>query len=137
SVEQQGSAVFTILAQATNWSSATPPVVSYGGGITLGPVQVTSPTTITVQGAVSATAYSGYRNLSVTTGTQILGITNAVYLAPGPAVINSVTPSTGGQGVTFAEVQINGINTHWVQGTTTLSFPGVLVNSFTVNSLTS
>jgi hypothetical protein len=137
SVEQQGSAVFTILAQATTWSSATPPVVSYGGDITLGPVQVTSPTTLTVQGAVSATAYPGYRNLTVTTGTQVLSIGNAVYIAPGPAVINSVAPNTGGQGVTFSSVQINGINTHWVQGVTTLTFPGVLVNSFTVNSPTS
>ena len=134
SVEQQGSAVFTILAQATNWSSATPPVVSYGSDITLGPVTVTSPTTITVDGAVSPTAYPGYRNLTVTTGTQVLSISNAVYIAPGPAVINSVTPNTGGQGVTFSNVQINGINTHWVQGTTTLNFPGVLVNSYTVNS---
>jgi hypothetical protein len=137
SVEQQGSAVFTILAQATNWTAATPPVVSYGSDITLGPVQVTSPTTLTVQGAVSATAYPGYRNLTVTTGTQVLGINSAVYIAPGPAVINSVTPNTGGQGVQFANVQINGINTHWVQGTTMLNFPGVLVNSFSVNSPTS
>jgi hypothetical protein len=136
-VEQQGSAVFTILAQATNWSSANPPVVSYGSDITLGPVQVTSPTTLTVQGAVSPTAFPGTRNLSVTTGTQVLSISNAVYIAPGPAVINSVTPNTGGQGVTFSNVQINGINTHWLQGTTTLTFPGVLVNSFTVNSPTS
>jgi hypothetical protein len=137
SVQQQGAAVFTILAQATNWSSANPPVVSYGGDIALGPVQVTSPTTITVQGAVSATAFPGYRNLTVTTGTQALSINSAVYISPGPAVINSVTPNTGGQGVTFANVQINGINTHWLQGTTTLNFPGVLVNSFTVNSPTS
>ncbi|MGD0911310.1 MAG: Ig-like domain-containing protein, partial [Terracidiphilus sp.] len=136
-VEQQGSAVFTILAQATTWSAATPPVVSYGGNITLGPVQVTSPTTLTVQGAVAATAYPGYQNLTVTTGTQVLGINNAVYIAPGPAVINSVTPNTGGQGVTFSNVQITGINTNWVQGVTTLTFPGVLVNSFTVNSPTS
>ena len=136
-VQQQGSAVFTILAQATNWSAATPPVVSYGSDITLGAVQVTSPTTLTVQGAVSPTAYPGTRNLTVTTGTQVLSINNAVYIAPGPAVINSVTPNTGGQGVTFSNVQITGINTHWLQGTTTLNFPGVLVNSFTVNSPTS
>ena len=137
SVEQQGSAVFTILAQATNWTSANPPVVSYGSDILLGPVNVTSPTTLTVQGAVAALAYPGYRNLSVTTGTQVLAINNAVYIAPGPAVINSVTPSTGGQGVTFSNVVINGINTHWQDGVTTLNFPGVLVNSFTVTSATS
>ncbi len=137
SVPQQGSAVFTILSQATNWSSANPPAVSYGTGITLTNVNVTGPTSMTVDGYVQPTTNTGYRNLTVTTGTQTLSIANAVYVSPGPAVINSVSPNTGGQGVTLANVAINGINTHWQQGVTTLTFPGVLVNSFVVNSPTS
>ena len=137
SIEQQGAAVFTILSQATNWSALNPPVVSYGAGITVTNVNVTGPTSMTVDGYVQPTTSVGYRNLTVTTGTQTLGINNAVYVSPGPAVINSVTPNTGGQGVTLASVAINGINTHWQQGVTTLNFPDVLVNSFVVNSPTS
>jgi methionine-rich copper-binding protein CopC len=67
----------------------------------------------------------------------VLSIANAVYVGPGPAVINSVTPNTGGQGVELSSVAINGINTHWLQGVTTLTFPGVLINSYVVNSPTS
>jgi hypothetical protein len=137
SVPQQGSAVFTILSQATNWSSLNPPVVNYGPGITLTNVNVTGPTSMTVEGYVLPTTNVGYRNLTVTTGTQTLGINNAVYVSPGPAVVNGVSPNTGGQGVNLPTVTITGINTHWLQGATTLSFPGVLVNSFTVNSPTS
>jgi hypothetical protein len=137
SVPQQGSAVFTILSQATNWSSLNPPVVSYGAGITLTNVTVTGPTSMTVDGYVQPTTNVGYRNLTVTTGTQTLSINNAVYVSPGPAVVNGVSPNTGGQGVNLPAVQISGINTHWQQGVTTLAFPGVLVNSFTVNSATS
>jgi hypothetical protein len=134
---QQGSAVFTILSQATTWSAATPPVVSYGPWITLTNVNVTGPTSLTVDGYVLPTAPVGYYNLTVTTGTQQLGLNNAVYISPGPAVINSVTPNAGGQGVNLPAVQINGTNTHWVQGTTLLTFPDVLINSFVVNSPTS
>jgi hypothetical protein len=137
SVRQQGSAVFTILSQATNWSNATPPTVSFGPWITLTNVNVTGPTSMTVEGYVAPTAPVGYYNLTVTTGTQQLGLNNAVYIAPGPAVINSVTPNVGDQGANLPAVQINGINTNWVQGTTQLTFPDVLINSFTVNSPTS
>ncbi len=133
---QQGSAVFTILSQATNWSNANPPVVSYGPGIDLTNVNVTGPTSMTVDGYVEPTAAVGWRNLTVTTGSQTLGLNYAVYVTPGPAVINSVSPNTGGQGVNLPSVTITGTNTHWVQGTTTLNFPDVLVNSWSVTSPT-
>ena len=137
SVPQQSSAVFTILSQATTWSSATPPVVSYGPWITLTNVNVTGPTSLTVEGYVNPLAPVGYYNLTVSTGTQVLGINNAVSISPGPAVVNSVTPNNAGQGVNLPAVQINGINTHWAQGTSQLTFPNVLINSYVVNSPTS
>ena len=133
-VPQQSSAVFTVLSQATNWSALNPPTVSFGPGIVLTNVIVTSTTSLTVQGYVQATTTVGPRNLTVGSGTQVLGLSNAVYVTAGPAVINSVTPSTGGQGQNLPAVQINGTNTNWQQGVTQLTFPGVLINSFTVNS---
>ncbi len=139
SVPQQDSVVFTILSQATNWTSAAPPTVSYGPGITLTNVNVTGPTSMTVEGFVLPTTPVGYYNLTVSTGTQTLGLNNAVYVSPGPAVVNSLSPNIGDQGVNLPAVQINGINTHWVQGTTQLGFAGnpVLINSYVVNSPTS
>ncbi len=122
----------------TNWLNANPPTVSYGPECGSDQCQRhQSDTSLTVDGYIQPTTPVGYRNLTVTTGTQVLGINNAVYISPGPAVINSVSPNTGGQGVNLPAVQINGTNTHWVHGTTILNFPGVLVNSFTVNSPTS
>jgi hypothetical protein len=136
SLPQQSSAMFTILSQATTWTSANPPVVSYGPGVVLTNVIVTGPTSMTVDGYVQPTTNVGWRNLTVTTGTQILGLNYAFYVSPGPAVINSVIPSTGGQGATL-DVTINGTNTHWLTATPQLSFPNVLINGMTVNTDTS
>ncbi len=138
SVPQQGAAVFTILSQATQWLT-NPPTVSYGPWITLTNTIVTGNTSMTVDGYVNPLAPVGYYNLTVTSGTQQLGINNAVYISPGPAVVNSVTPSSGDQNANLPAVQITGINTHWAQGTTTLTFVNdpVLINSFVVNSPTS
>ena len=133
---QQGSATFTILAQQTGWSSANPPMVSYGAGVNITNVQVTSPQSLTVSGSIQATTPLGYRNLTVINGTQVLSLANALYITSGPAAVNSVTPSTGGQGVNIPALQIMGTNTNWAQGVTTLTFPGVLINSFVVNSPT-
>ncbi|MGH9605831.1 MAG: Ig-like domain-containing protein [Terracidiphilus sp.] len=137
SLPQQDSATFTILSQQTSWTAANPPTVSYGAGIVVTNVTVTGPTSMTVTGYVQPTTTVGYRSLTVTSGSQVLGLSNVFYVTPGPAVINSITPSSGGQGVNLPAVQINGTNTNWQQGITTLTFPGVLVNSFIVNSPTS
>jgi hypothetical protein len=133
-VQQQSSVTFTVLSQATHWTS-NPPMVNYGTGITLTNMQVTGDTSLTVEGYVQPTTTVGYRNLTVTTGTQILSLPYAVYVNNGPAVVNAVSPTTAGQGANL-NVAITGINTHWVQGVTQLTFPQVLVNSFTVTSPT-
>jgi hypothetical protein len=133
SLPQQSSAIFTILSQATQWSAVNPPTVSYGPGIVLTNIAVTGPTSMTVSGYVQPTTNVGWRNLTVSYGVQILGLSNAFYVNPGPAAINSVSASSAGQGATLT-VTINGTNTNWVQGVTQLSFPGVLINSFTVNN---
>jgi hypothetical protein len=135
SVPQQGAAIFTILSQATQWLS-NPPTVSYGPGIIVTNTNVTSNTSVTVDGYALPTANVGYYNLTVTSGNYTLGIQNAVYISPGPATINSVVPAVGGQGQPYS-LMITGTNTHWQQGVTQLTFPGVLVTSFTVNSATS
>ncbi|HEY5329958.1 MAG TPA: Ig-like domain-containing protein [Acidobacteriaceae bacterium] len=135
SLPQQSSATFTILAQQTSWSAATPPTISYGAGVVLTNVNVTSPQSLTVSGYVMPTTPVGYRSLTVTNGSQVLGLSNVFYVSPGPAVVNSVAANTAGQGATLS-VQITGTNTNWQNGVTTLSFPGVLVNSFVVNSST-
>jgi hypothetical protein len=131
---QQGAAVFTILSQATQWTASTP-TVSFGTGVVVTNVNVTSDTSLTVDGYITPTTPVGYRNLSVTSGTQVLGLNNALYITPGPAVINNVVTNTAGQGQEVV-VTINGTNTNWLEGTTTLTFPNVLINSWSVTSPT-
>ena len=118
---QQSSAVFTILSQATQWLT-NPPTVSYGDGVVLTNVNVTGNTSLTVDGYIQPTTYTGYRNLTVTSGTQVLGLNNVLYISPGPAVINNVVANTAGQGATLS-VTINGTNTHWQQGVTHSHLP--------------
>jgi hypothetical protein len=131
---QQGNAVFTILSQATQWTAANPPTVSYGDGVVVTNVNVTSATSLTVDGYIQPTTYVGWRNLTVTSGSQVLTLGYVLYVNPGPAVINNLTPNTAGQGQEVV-VTINGTNTNWQQGVTTLTFPNVLFNGTpTVNS---
>jgi LEA14-like dessication related protein len=132
---QQGSAVFTILSQATQWT-VNPPSVSFGDGVVVTNVNVTSDTSLTVNGFIQPTTYTGWRNLTVISGTQVLGLNYALYVSPGPAAINSVVPNTAGQGQELTNVTINGTNTNWLSGTTTLNFPNVLVNSWSVVNAT-
>jgi hypothetical protein len=133
---QQGNAVFTILSQATTWDPANPPTVSYGAGVTVSNVTVTSATSLTVDGYIQPTTNTGWRNVTVTSGTQVLGLNNVLYVNPGPAVINSVSPNTGGQGQHLPTVTITGTNTNWLNGVTTLNFPNVLINSWSVTGPT-
>jgi hypothetical protein len=123
---QQSSAVFTILSQATQWLT-NPPTVSYGDGVVLTDVNVTGNTSLTVDGFIQPTTEVGWRNLTVTSGTQVLGLNSVLYVAPGPAVINDVVGNSAGQGATLS-VTINGTNTHWQQGVTQLNFPNVVFN---------
>jgi hypothetical protein len=123
---QQSSAVFTILSQETNWLT-NPPTVSYGDGVVLTNVTVTGNTSLTVDGYIQPTTWVGWRNLTVTSGTQVLGLNSVLYVSPGPAVINNVVANSAGQGATQT-VTINGTNTHWQQGVTQLNFPNVQFN---------
>jgi len=130
---QQGSITFTILGQSTNWQPGTT-TVSYGDGIAINSVTVTSPTSITATGQISPTAYTGYRTLSVATGTQILTLPNAFLVTYGPAAIVALTPATAPQGDTL-NVEVTGANTDFNQTNTIANFgPGVSINSVTVNN---
>jgi hypothetical protein len=127
SLPQQSTAIFTILSQATQWTAQNPPTVDFGLGVVVTDVFVTSNTSLTAKGYVLPTTAVGWRTLTVTSGPQVLILPYALYVTPGPAVINSVSPASGGQNSTF-DVTFAGINTNWQQGTTVLTFPNVTVN---------
>jgi len=131
---QQGSITFTILGQATNWQQGVT-TVSFGAGVIINSVTVTSPTSITATAQISPTAYPGYQTLTVATGTQqILTLPNAFLLTYGPATIAALNPSTAEQGDTL-NVEVTGANTNFNQDNTIANFgPGIATNSVTVNN---
>ena len=110
---------------------------SFGQGITVNSLTVTSPTAATANITISPTAFTGGRSITVTTGSEVAS--NSFAVTAGPAALTVLNPSNAQQGQSNLNVSITGQNTHFVQGVTTASFGGggVIVNLVTVNSPTS
>src|SRR5204862_543767 len=84
---------------------------------------------------IAAAATAGARNVTVTTGAEVVTLTNGFTVGSGTPVLTTVNPNTGQQGQTNESVSLTGQFTHWVQGTSTASFgAGISVASLTVNS---
>ena len=111
---------------------------SFGAGITVATLTVNSATTATASLNIDAAAAPGARNVTLTTGAEVVTLTNGFTVTAGSVpAITLVSPNTGQQGQQGVSVNITGQNTHWVQGTTIASFaPGVSVQTLTVNSAT-
>src|SRR5204863_120913 len=87
---------------------------------------------------IAGAAAAGARNVTVTTGAEVVTLTNGFTVTNGTAVLTTVNPNTGQQGQTNESVSLTGQFTHWVQGTSVASFgAGVTVATLTVNSVTS
>ena len=127
----------TLTGDFTNFVNGTT-TANFGTGITVNSVTVTSSTQAKANITVSPTTTLGYRNVSVTTGTQIVSLANAYQVIQGPAeIVGSLNPSTGAQGQSY-NVVVTGSQTHFAQGVTTASFGGgIQVTSVTVSSLLS
>ena len=77
--QQQQNITLTILGQSTNWVQGQTTVNS-GPGVTITPVNVTGPTSITANAKVEWFAALGVRALTVTTGSQVLTLPNALNI---------------------------------------------------------
>ena len=113
---------------------------TFGQGITLNSsIVVTSPTSFDADVTIDPITYPGGRTFTVTTGGEIVS-GNLFSVATGPAIISQVTPASGNQGQEVV-LDITGQNTHWAQGFTQFSMPGlgydIKVNFFVINSPTS
>lgn len=107
--------------------------VAFGGGINTGQVVVSSPTSLTVDISIPPGAAIGGQNLTVTTGGEVVSLSNAFTVLPGTPYI-SVQPTTGQQGQTL-DVVIAGTFTNFQPGAVTVSFGSgdITVNSVTVD----
>ena len=134
---QQGATLNVSLTGVNTTFVQGTSTASFGQGITVNSLTVTSPTAATANITISPTAFTGGRSISVTTGSEVASNTFAV--TAGPAALTVITPTSAQQGQSNLNISIAGQNTHFVQGVTTASFGGggVIVNLVTVNSPTS
>ncbi|MFH1710036.1 MAG: IPT/TIG domain-containing protein [bacterium] len=113
---------------------------SFGTGITVNSVTVTSATAATVNiTMISTSAATGARDFSMITNLGALG-TETVTKTGGFTVnapsLSAPSPASGNQSWT-GNVAVSGTGTHFINGTTTASFgTGITVNSVTVTSAT-
>jgi hypothetical protein len=121
----------TVTGQYTNFAQGTT-VVSFGSGITVSNVNVTGPTQLSAQLTIDSLAAIGNRTVTATTGAEVVTLLNGFSVSAGNPVITLVAPASAQQGASSLSVAVTGQNTHWVQGTTTVSF-GAGVNVTNVN----
>ena len=131
SVQQQSNFSIGILGQFTTFqSSAT--TVNLGTGALNVVVTPTSETSLTVTGSIDPVAFTGARNITVTMGSRVMTLYNALTITAGPAALTSLNPAQGNLGQTL-NVAVTGTNTHFTRATPTANFgSGVTVNSVSV-----
>jgi uncharacterized repeat protein (TIGR01451 family) len=133
---QQGLSV-AITGQFTHFVPGTTQA-SFGAGITVASLTVSSATSLTAILSIDPTATVGTSNVTVTTGSEVVTLTNGFTVNPGTPGLIQVNPNNGQQGQQNLSVAITGQFTHFAQGTSTPNFgSGITVASLTVNSATS
>ncbi len=107
---------------------------SFGSGINVGNIKVTSPTTAVADIAVSPGAQIGVHDVSVWTGGESATLQNAFTVIGATPFLSSVIPSSGQQGQTF-DIEIFGTFTSFDANHILADFGGdITVNSYNVKS---
>ena len=124
-----------LTGQFTDFNANTTLNIS-GQGVTYTNFKVTTRGSATAKFVIAPDALTGSRTVTMTTGTEV--VTTSFGVTSTPAVLTSITPFHSATPATL-DVTIQGQNTHFVQGTTTVGFgPNVTVTSpVTVQSSTS
>jgi RHS repeat-associated protein len=111
---------------------------SFGSGVTVTSLTVTSATSATAILNIDPTAPVGTRNVRLTTGSEIATLNNGFTVTGGTPLLTLVFSNNGEQGQQNESITVIGLSTHWVQGATAASFgAGVTVASLTIHSATS
>ena len=130
---QQGLSM-AITGQFTHFAQGTTQI-SFGAGITVLSLTVTSETTATVVANIDPLATLGPRRITVSTGIESATLGNALTIQPGTPILVSANPNTGQQGQQNLSVTITGQYTHFVQTATSANFgTGITVGTVAVTS---
>ncbi len=124
-----------VTGELTNFAQGVT-AASFGSGITVNSVVVTSTASATVNVTIEPSAALGSRTVTMTTGTEVASLVGGFTVQPGLPAIASISPTAGIQGVNLTVV-INGQFTDFTPGVTTASFgSGISVGTVTVNGPT-
>jgi hypothetical protein len=141
SAHQGSSETIVITGTSTNFGPTT--ALNFGADITTGTVSVNGPTSASVPITIDNLAATGQRNVTITTGSQV--VTATFTVVAGVPTVTVIAPNTI-QPAQSESVSITGAFTNWVSGTTKANFgPGIAVGGaaagafgpVTVNSATS
>jgi len=134
---QQGTQNVSVLitGQQTHFVQGTT-IAIFGTGISVVSLTVNSQTTATAVFNISANATAGSYSPTMSTGLEVVTLTNG-FTVTGLPVVTQVNPTSVQRNQTNVSVSITGQFTHWVQATTTADFGnGITTASLTVNSTT-
>ncbi len=138
-VQQGGIVPFNVTGANTHFLQGET-TMNFGPGIVVTQLTVNSPTSITGQIAVSYTAPIGFVQVSVITDGEVAPAnSDALDVVQVTSTTLNITPTSGLQGTTHLQIQMNGSLTNWINGNTSASFgnnDGLVVNSVTVSSPT-
>jgi hypothetical protein len=121
----------------THWIQAGTSV-SLGGGINVGNITVTSPTSLTVNVSVGPGVVVGSYPVTVTTNGEVVTKANAVPVIAATPYLSNVSPTSAAQGQQHAIVNFTGVFTTFTKttnGPLSANFgPNITVNSVTVTN---
>ena len=124
----------------THWIQAGT-VISVGGGINVGNIVVSSPTSLTVNISIGPNVAPGSYPVTATTNGEIVTKLNAVTVIPATPYLQNVSPNSGQQGQQHLLVNFTGVFTTFqttTNGPLNANFgPNITVNSVVANTNTS
>jgi hypothetical protein len=91
--------------------------------VTVSSITVSSAKAMVVQASVSPSAVAGSRNVTVTTGAEVVTSNNGFAVGAGLPAITSISPNTGKQGEVVS-VTVSGQFTHFAPGLTQVALGG-------------
>jgi hypothetical protein len=125
-----------ITGRFTHWTQGQT-TASFGPSITVHSLAVSDSTHATANLTVAVSAALGPRNVTLTTGDEVVTLNNGFTVTTGLPVITEISPSSGKQGQEALNVAITGRFTHWAQGQTSANFgASITILSVTVTDAT-
>ena len=124
--QNQTALQIAVTGTGTHFDNTT--TIGFGFGTTTTLISNVTPTSLTATINIDPNTSIGTRTVTATTGGEIAQLTNGFTVTAGLPAVTSASPASAHQNDTL-NVQVGGIYTHFVQGTTTANFgAGITVN---------